>query len=118
MVKENAKVIVNEKKADEITEVVRAEKVMAEGTWKEDMRADDVCVEDVRADDVRAEDVMVEELRMESVRVESEIGVAENIKAVDQEDEGDIMEAVSKDCEENTVHDECMLKVSILDLVW
>ena len=117
MVKKDAVDIVKEKKADEITDVVREEKLMAEKVREEDVKADDVCVEDVRTDDVRADDMMAEDMRVESVRAESEMETAQDKEEVNQEDEGDITDTVCKDCEENTAHDECMLKVSKLDIV-
>ena len=117
MVKKDALVITNEKKAVEITEVVRAEKVMAEDSCDEDVRAEDGCVENIKAVDVTADDVMAEDMRVEGIRAESEREVAQGKETVDQGDEGDITDTVSEDCEENTAHDECMLKVSILDIV-
>ena len=122
-------VITDEQKVDEITEVMKVEEVMAVDAWKEDVMADDACVEDVTAKDVcventmaadvTAEDVMAEGMRLESVRSESELEVPENKQAVSQEDEGDITDTVYKDHEESIAHDECMLKVSILDrYVW
>ena len=117
MVKKDAVDIVKEKKADEITDVVREEKLMAEKVREEDVKADDVCVEDVRTDDVRADDMMAEDMRVESVRAESEMETAQDKEEVNREDEGDITDTVRKDFEENTAHDECMLKVSILDIV-
>ena len=115
MVKKDASVITNEKKAVEITEVVKAEKVMAEDACDEDVRAEDGCVENIKAVDVMM--MMAEDMRVENIRAESEREVAQGKETVDQGDEGDITDTVSEDCEENIAHDECMLKVSILDIV-
>ena len=114
LVKKDAVVITNEKEADRVTEVMKVEEVLAEDAWEEDVKADDVCVEDVMAEDVCAEGMMVE-----SVKAESVIKVAQDEEEVNQEDEGDITDAASEDCEEITAHGECMLKVSILAInVW
>ena len=117
LVKKDTVVTTNDKKADEINGMVRVEEVMAEDVCVEDVKAEDVCVEDVRTDDVRADDMMAEDMRVESVRAESEMETAQDKEEVNREDEGDITDTVRKDFEENTAHDECMLKVSILDIV-